>query len=81
MVLTSSGKVLLWQDSFPQFTRCIYTSKRSLPFSRLSMSLSSVVLSTSEGEVFVAHIDDAGPKRRALGMFSRLLIGYQAFGL
>uniref|UniRef100_A0A1B6MEM7 BTB domain-containing protein n=1 Tax=Graphocephala atropunctata TaxID=36148 RepID=A0A1B6MEM7_9HEMI len=56
MVLNSSGNVLLWQESFPTLTRCIYPLKRSLTFTGMTLCRSCALLITVDGEAYLAQV-------------------------
>lgn len=63
LVLTSVGNLLLWQESHPQLTRCIYNVNRSLIVKDVVLNRSELVFVTDDGEAFRGELR---PKRKKL---------------
>ncbi|XP_046673434.1 inhibitor of Bruton tyrosine kinase isoform X1 [Homalodisca vitripennis] len=68
MVLNSLGNIFLWQESFPTLTRCIYPLKRSLTFTGISLCRSCALLTTADGEGYLARVKPKLKKKVAVSI-------------
>nr|CAD7404847.1 unnamed protein product [Timema cristinae] len=63
-VLTKTGKLLLWQESSLQLTRCIFTLNRLLIFTDLVLTRHHLLLVTKDGEVFQGEVKQRKPRKQ-----------------
>nr|CAI5845111.1 unnamed protein product [Callosobruchus analis] len=55
-MLTSTGNILLWQESDPQLCRCIYSINRAVIARQIHLNLNELLLVTDYGEAFKGTI-------------------------
>ncbi|XP_066994710.2 inhibitor of Bruton tyrosine kinase [Anabrus simplex] len=55
-VLTSTGKLLLWQESTQQLTRCLFNLNRPLMVTDVAINRSQLLLVTQDGEAFEGEL-------------------------
>lgn len=64
IILTTIGNILIWQESFPQLTRCIYNLNRSLIVKDIALNKFGLLFTTSDGEVFKGELKPRKKKGR-----------------
>ncbi|CAG2065302.1 unnamed protein product, partial [Timema podura] len=64
VVLTKTGKLLLWQESSLQLTRCVFTLNRLLIFTDLVLTRHHLLLVTKDGEVFQGEVKQRKPRKQ-----------------
>lgn len=52
LVLQSTGNIHIWQETYPQVTRCIFNLNRSLLLKDVVLSLTEIFFVTDDGEAF-----------------------------
>lgn len=52
VILTSTGNLLLWQETDPQLCRCIYSKNRPIVVQQVAINSNEVIFVTNDGEAF-----------------------------
>lgn len=65
VILTLVGNVYIWQESFPQLTRCVYNLNRCLIVKDITLNKCGIVFTTSDGEAFEGQLK-ARVKKKAV---------------
>lgn len=56
IALTNTGNLLIWQESIPQLSRCIFTLNRPIIIKQVSINNNGLLFVTKHGEAFQAVI-------------------------
>lgn len=66
LALMNSGNLLYWQDSFPQFIRCIVPFHRGLVFKDITLNRTSMLVVTEDGEAYQATVRPKNKKKPSI---------------
>lgn len=56
LLLTKTNKLFLWQESKPQFVRCIFSLKRNLELTDVFLNKFFLLITTYDGEAFQGEV-------------------------
>ena len=64
----------MWRESDPKLKRCVWSIKRPLQISHVSLSVQNFVFVTGDGEAFKAIIPEAKSKEKKLAVVHKGII-------
>lgn len=66
LALMNSGNLMYWQESLPQFYRCIVPFHRGLVFKEIILNRANMMLVTEDGEAFQATVRPKNKKKQSI---------------